>query len=227
MNDKTKDVQENKIKKQKKIILIVIAASVVFVALYFAIASIDFTKLVPGKGSNDNKKENIYFYDEELSKNIFQDEKYMEKDRSVTFANIGWGTSTTLLTESDAVAAGPAVNLIYNMLGYILTGNNAGYNSCFSDYYYDNGGEAKGRFTQQKIYNITITEISVTDKTDENGVAYKEYYYTLEYMIRHNNGTLRDDMGSDCIKTQHLILSERFSNEVLIDKMYTLDIIVK
>lgn len=226
MKNKTKDMQENRIKKQKKIILIVIAASVLFVALYFAIASIDFNKLFGEKKPSENS-EKIYFYDEELSKNIYQDEKYVEKDRTITFANLSWGTSTTLLTDSDAVSAGPAANLIYNMLGYILTGNQAGYNSCFSDYYYSNGGEPKGKFTQQKIYNITITEVSVTEKKDENGSVYKEYYYTLEYMIRHNNGTLRDDMGSDCIKTQHLILSERFSDEVLIDKMYTLDIIVK
>lgn len=226
MNDQTNFTQENKVKKQKKIILIVIASLIAFVAVYFIIASIDFDKLM-GTGDSTNTPEHIYFYDEELSENIFQDEKYMEKDRTINFVNLAWGTGTTLTNDDDAVSAGPAANLIYNMLGYILTGNHAGYNSCFSDYYYSNGGEVKGRFTQQKIYNITITEVSVTDKKDENGVTYKEYYYTLEYMIRHNNGTFRNDMGSDCIKTQHLFLSERYSNEVLIDKMYTLDVIIK
>ena len=72
-----------------------------------------------------------------------------------------------------------------------------------------------------------ITEVSVTDKMDDTGATYKEYYYTLEYMIRHNNGSLRNDMGSDCVKAQHLILSEKYSDEMLIDKMYTIDYIIK
>ena len=224
MNDNTSN-RQNDIRKQKKVILIVIASLIVFVIAYFAISAIDFDKL---KGNDAPGGSGIiYFYDEELSKNIFQDEKYMEKDRTISYVNQAWGTGTTLLTDDDAVAAGPATNLIYHMLGYILTGNHEGYNSCFSEYYYENGGEPKGRFTQQKIYNITITEISVTDKTDNNGDVYKEYYYMLEYMIRHNNGSLRDDMGSDCIKAQYLVLSERFSNEILIDTMYTLNVIVK
>ena len=222
-------LKETTAKKQKKILIIVMASLLAFVAIYYAIAAIDFDKLFGiDKGSqNGDGTETIYFYDESLSKNIFQDEEYMAKNRSITFANVAWGTSETLLDEDDAVTAGPAANLIYNMLGYILTGNHDGYNSCFSDFYYQNGGELQGRFTQQKIYNITISEVSVTDKTDENGSVYKEYYYTLEYMIRHNNGSLRDDMGSDCIKTQHLYLSERYSNEVLIDKIYTMTYIQK
>ena len=213
--------------KQKKIIIIVMASLIAFVALYFVIASIDFDKLFGTTPPGEDTNEHIYFYDPELSKNIFHDEKYMEENRSITFENLSWGTSETLLDDSDAVAAGPAANLLYKMLGYILTGNHAGYNSCFSDYYYENGGTPKGKFTQQKIYNIKITEVSVTDKTDENGAVYKEYYYTLEYMIRHNNGSLRDDMGSDCIKTQHVYLSERYANEVLIDKFFTINYIEK
>ena len=214
-------------KKQKKIILITMAILVAFMVIYFVVASIDFEKLFGTDQPQDSSSEHIYFYDAELSKNIFQDEKYMEENRTITYENLSWGTSETLLTDDDAVAAGPAANLLYNMLGYILTGNHAAYNSCFSDYYYENGGSPKGKFTQQKIYNITITEVAITDKVDDEGNPYKEYYYTLEYMIRHNNGSLRDDMGSDCIKTQHIYLSERYGNEMLIDVMFTINYIEK
>jgi len=223
VNNNPKNISIN---KQKRTIIIIIAVSIVFIAVYFAIASIDFKKLL-GDNKSNNSSLNIYFYDESLSKNIFQDEKYMELNRTITFSKTAWGTSETLLDDDDAITAGPAANLLYHMTGYILTGNHEAYNECFSDYYYNNGGEAQGRFTQQKIYNITITEVSVTDKIDSEGTPYKEYYYKLEYMIRHNNGSLRNDMGSDCIKTQHIILSDRSSEEILIDEIYTVDTVIK
>lgn len=215
--------QKKAINKQKKLILIVMAALVAFVVLYFVIGSIDFEKLFKKDDATENKE--IYFYDESLSKNIFQDEKYMELDRTVNLVKASMGTGKTI-DDQDAVTEGPAVNLIYNMIGYMISGNNEAYNSCFSTEYYKYA-QPIGKFTQQKLYNITITEVSKTDKTDENGNTYVEYYYTLEYMIRHNNGSLRKDMGSDCIKAQHIFLSERYGDEVLIDKIATIEYVQK
>ena len=223
MKEKSKGTD---VTKQKKKIIKIMIGLLVFVLIYVGLTYVDFDKLF-GKTDEDGGSAPIYFYDESLSKNILQDEKYLEKDRSITFVKTSSGIGETLLDEQDAVEAGPAAKLLYNMLGYILSGNHDGYNSCFSDYYYSNGGEMKGKFTQQKIYKITITEVAVQDKTDENGESYKEYYYTLEYMIMHNNGTLRDDMGSDCIKTQHIYLSERYGDELLIDKLYTINYVEK
>lgn len=217
------DNNQKKLKNQKRTILIIMAALVIFVGLYFILSNIDFKKLFSQNDSfNSNKP--IYFYDEELSKNIFQDEKYMELDRTINFAKKSWGTSETVFNDDEAVKCGPAFNTIYHMVGYIISGNHEGYNSCFSKNYYRYTTPV-GRFTKQKLYNIVITEITTTDKVDEDGNPYVEYYYTLEYMIRHNNGSLRNDMGSDCVKTQHLYLSESESGEVLIDKMFTINYI--
>jgi len=214
------ETSTNTLKKQKKIIISIIISMVVFIAAYYVIASIDWSALFDKSGDkNGTGNDTIYFYDEKLSTNIFQDEQYMALDRSINFSKNNW---TSTIDDESAVREGPAVNLIYNMLGYILSGNNEAYNSCFSSEYYKQA-KPMGRFTQQKIYNIVITEISVNNNAvDENGVQYVQYFYKLEYMIRHNNGSLRNDMGSDCIRAQYLVLSERFSNEVLIDNMYTL-----
>ncbi len=214
------EISNNVMKKQKRIIIIVIISMVVFIAAYYIVTSVDWSTVFNKFGDQqDNGDDYIYFYSEDLSVNIFKDEQYMSLDRSVNFSKNNWSST---IDDNSVVGEGPAVNLIYNMLGYILSGNYEAYNSCFSSEYYKYA-RPMGRFTQQKIYNIVITEISVNNSAvDENGVQYVEYFYKLEYMIRHNNGSLRNDMGSDCIRAQYLVLSERFSNEVLIDKMYTL-----
>ena len=222
MDNNQKNIEA--MKKQKKAIIIVMASLVAFVALYFLVSMIDFDKLFAKEEPSGN--DYIYFYDESLSQNILQDEKYLELNRSVSFAIAAWGTSHTILDQDDAAANGEAMNLMYHLIGYIMSGNKDGYNSCFSSEYYKNA-EPVGRFTQQKIYNIVVTEVSKTEKTDADGNTYVEYYYTLEYMIRHNNGSLRNDMGSDCIKAQHIYLSDRYVekglDEVLIDKMFTIN----
>ena len=171
--------------------------------------------------SSDNK---IYFYKEELSDNLYADEEYMKLDRTVNFKSetTGW---TDTITEEDLTSYNEAVNLIYSLIEYSIMGNVDGYNGCFSPIYYSKA-TPKERFTKQKLYNITITEISVTTQTDKNGASYTEYYYKVEYMIRHNNGSLRDDVGSDGIKPIYLYLSDR-SGEVLIDTLYTLNYVNK
>ena len=103
------------------------------------------------------------------------------------------------------------------MVEYMIMGDAEAYNTCFSPIYFSTQSP-KDRFTKQKLYNITIIEVSMTEKQDENGNSYTEYYYKLDYMIRHNNGSLRNDVGSDSIKSQHIYLSDR-SGFVLIDKM--------
>ena len=223
MDNNQKNVEA--MKKQKRAIIIVMAALVAFVAIYFIVSMIDFDKLFE---DDNSKKDNdyIYFYDESLSENILKDEEYLCLNRKVTFASAAWGTSHTILDQNDAAREGEAMNLMYYLIGYIMSGNKDGYNSCFSSEYYKSA-EPVGRFTQQKIYNIVVTEVSKTEKTDSDGNTYVEYYYTLEYMIRHNNGSLRNDMGSDCIKAQHIYLSDRYVeeglDEVLIDKMFTIN----
>ena len=147
----------NTLKKQKKIIVIIMVSMAIFIAAYYIIASINWEALFDKFSNESDPSDNnyIYFYDEDLSVNIFQDEHYMALDRSINFSKNNWSST---IDDQDAVAEGPAVNLIYNMLGYILSGNHEGYNSCFSTEYYKYASPV-GRFTQQKIYNIIITEI--------------------------------------------------------------------
>lgn len=216
MNE-NKDTQMQ-LKKQKKIIIIVFACLIGFVILYFALSAIDWQSIFTKE--SENTDDYIYFYDEKYSKNLDEDEIYMGYDRTVNLLIEASGMSETI-TEDDRTSYNEAVNLLYSMIEYMIIGNDEAYNGCFSSIYFSKA-EPQGKFTKQKLYNITIIEVSQSEKTDENGKTYTEYYYKLDYMIRHNNGSLRKDVGSDGIKTQHIILSDR-TGLVLIDTIYTLN----
>lgn len=213
---------KDSIKKQKRAIIITFLCLVGFVIIYFIFSAIDWTSIfTKDNGASDNY---IYFYDEKLSHDLYSDDVYMGYDRTINILSEATGISETI-TENDRTSYNEAVNLLYNMIEYMIGGNADGYNSCFSSIYFSNA-EPKVRFTKQKIYNITIIEVSQSEKQDENGNVYTEYYYKLDYMIRHNNGSLRNDVGSDGIKTQHIILSDK-TGDVLIDTIYTLNYINK
>lgn len=222
MNEKNTKSNENIVKKQKKAIIITFICLIGFVVIYGILSMIDWSSIFPK--DNESHDEYIYFYSEDLSKDLDSDEVYMGYDRTINLLIESSGISETI-TDEDRTSYNEAINLLYDMVGYMTIGNVDGYNSCFSSIYLAQT-EAKVRFTKQKIYNITIIEVSESEKKDSNGNVYTEYYYKLDYMIRHNNGSLRNDVGSDGIKTQHIILSDR-TGEVLIDTIYTLNYINK
>ena len=73
----------------------------------------------------------------------------------------------------------------------------------------------KEAFTAQKLYNITITLQSREEVTEE-GQTYNREIYVVEYMIRQNNGTFRTDVGSDAIRKQLVVVTDR-EGEMKID----------
>ena len=54
----------------------------------------------------------------------------------------------------------------------------------------------------QQIYDVVITEWET-----ENKGTYSSTEFHLEYKIRKNNGTLRNDIGSDASKAQQLTIT--------------------
>jgi len=215
----SRDVE--KLKKQKKAIIITAICLAAFLVLYFIISAIDWTALFKNKNNNGKDDENnIYFYDESLSYDLSTDDIYMGYDRTVNLKIEAAGITNTI-TDKDIASHGETVSLLYNLIEYMISGNHEAYNSCFSPTYYKNNAP-KSYFTKQKIYCITIINVSSSEKQDENGKYYNEYYFALDYKIRHNNGSLRDDVESDAIKRQHIILTDK-TGEVLIDHIYTIN----
>ena len=213
MNEEKRE--RSSLKKQKTVILIVIASLTAFAALYFLIGLIDFDSIFFKNTNQDGNQETapIVFYDESYSKYPSEDDWYMNE----AFKNIEYvyGTGTIfrdeIQTEQDAKNKNEALLLLYKFIEYIKDGDHEGYNDCFSANYFESH-ERQGEFTKQKIYDIVITEIP--NESD------KEYTFSIEYRIRHNNGSLRKDIGSDQSKKQYVKISPQGNSELLIDDIY-------
>ncbi len=215
------DANAERKRRSKKTVIILIAVSVAFVALYFGIQGI--ASLVKErirreeaekKGSGTSK---ISFYPVNYSENIENDETYMGLDRNIYFEEPGLGTRYAVDTEtledvSESYRSTFAVLVDY--LEAATAGDAERLNSLFSDYYYSNGGKTKSRFTQQKIYDMVITLAG--DATPDLPGTDVAYYYKVEYKIRMNNGTFRNDMGSDGSKFELFAVSVR-GGEAAID----------
>lgn len=165
---------------------------------------------------NHREKEDYHssyiFYEPNYEEDIYADEGYLELNRYISLSD---GVTTSILTEEEYTTEGDDVALLVTYLQSIISGDDDMYNACFSEAYYAEN-EAHDRFTPQKLYNITLTKKET--QTEEDGSTL--YGYTVEYMIRHNNGTFRRDLGSDSIRTQYVVLSDR-EGEVKIDRVIT------
>ena len=218
MNEEKREKES--LKKQKKIILIVIISLIGFAILYFLIGLIDFDALFKKNEKNEEKPINIYFYDESYSEYPSEDEWYMnEAFKNITYV-YGTGTifSDEIQTEKDAKDKSENLLLLYDMIECIKSGDDESYNKCFSSYYFKSHTRQE-KFTKQKIYDIIITELPAENKSAD-GKVFIEYTYTIEYRIRHNNGTLRSDIGSDQSRKQYVKISNRCGEGIKIDDMF-------
>ena len=153
----------------------------------------------------------IIFHEADYDYDIMKDEKYLELDRNVRFENSQNGLTIEIVNDNlNDVPSDirDSFNVIYDFIDYAISGDHQKLNDLFSDEYIEADGEIKMEFTMQQLYNIKVTYI--TDTTPESdGYTYSSQDFWLEYMIRKNNGTLRNDMASDCIKKEYVRITNR------------------
>ena len=101
-----------------------------------------------------------------------------------------------------------SVRLLCNFVEYAILGESEMLNRLFSQEYIDAGGKTKMDFTMQQLYNIKITYVTSSSEVVD-GFNVESYDYWLEYMIRQNNGTFRNDMESDCVKKEYVRVTNR------------------
>jgi hypothetical protein len=58
--------------------------------------------------------------------------------------------------------------------------------------------------------------LQTREEVNEEGQSYNREIYVVEYMIRQNNGTFRTDVGSDAIRKQLVVVTDR-EGEMRID----------
>ena len=67
----------------------------------------------------------------------------------------------------------------------------------------------------QQLYDIKLTKVKETEMSE----GYTQYEFEVEYRIRQNNGTFRNDIDEDESKKQYYVLSDSTSKDVLIDQI--------
>ena len=175
------------------------------------------------KFGGNTETSNVYKFDyANYDENIFEDSKYMGYDRSIYYTDAEGYMTVTIDRENMDDVNEAYREVILFMMDYIdamINGDVEKYNSCFDPSYYTGGRQPKKNFTQQKLYRIKL--IAVDYWYDESGGSSVMYYNIgIEYMIKNNNGTLRDDMGSDALRIKYLTIKETDGNFAITDESY-------
>lgn len=154
------------------------------------------------------------FHEADYDLDIFSDAGYLELDRNIYYEDSSNGmifsiASTNL--EDVPTDQHRFVSLLCDFVNFAVTGDADALNSLFSDEYIDAGGKTKMDFTMQQLYNIKISYIQTLSE-EVDGDTHISNDYWLEYMIRKNNGTFRNDMESDCVKKEYVRVTDRDGN---------------
>ena len=136
-------------------------------------------------------------------------DEYMELDRTIHYT---LGAETFALTDDIISIFGKDVQFFKAYFECAVAGDYQTYNSLFTDNYYKKN-EPYYSFAPQMIYDIYIEKLS-EDTSSGNTV----YAYNVSYKIFRNNGTFRNDIGSDGSKTLYFELVEQ-DGIILIDKI--------
>ncbi|MBQ7337240.1 MAG: hypothetical protein IJW40_02175 [Clostridia bacterium] len=186
-NDDEKRAQDER--KKKKVLKIVLVFSVAVIALSLLFSFFDPEVIVQQWFSRENDKDNeeIYFYREDDELNTLENEEYLQMDSRMFYHNPFEGVTYSIeeegLSEED-----DAVIFFYNYFAAVKNGDAAACSEMFSSSY---KGEIPEDFTVQMIYDI-----NVYPQTEGGEIV----SYRVDYKIHRNNGTFRDDVGSDVIR---------------------------
>jgi hypothetical protein len=201
---------------KNKILLVLTIIAITLLVMYI------LTLVIPMIGQkliehDEEETLNFKFYEPDYEEDIFQDEKYMSliNDGFLSYDNGSNSISQIYADNTDQF--GEQVELLAKLVYSIQNGDDATYNSFFSEEYLSKNGK-KENFTMQKIYDATITYYSTENVSDRNG-NYTKYIYKLKYRIYQNNGTFRQDIDEDA-KTQYIVITDR-EGKLLIDAVST------
>ena len=177
-------------REKKKLLVILLVA-------FFAVLVVSIVALLLlGDHGDDEKGERaaIKFADPLLSVDIYDDKDYMDLDHTIYYTLVDGYETTTPILEGEEIHYSTEVRLLIRLVKAAIAGDADTYNACFSAEYIEESGEFSP-FTMQKLYDISIVDYTYS-ATPPAGYA-SVRVYGLRYKIKDNNGSLRDDVGSD------------------------------
>lgn len=202
---------------QKRGVIIAIIVMLAIVLIWYAVipgigAIIDLIN----KKKDDGEPKSDYmdhlashlFYAADYDEDIYDDADYMKKDRSIAYTN---GPDTYYISDGNFAPYGTPLVFFGRYFDTVINGRYQEYDEYFTDYYFENQTNKKS-FTPQKMYGIKIELINTFE---ENGV--RTYNYYVDFKIMKNNGTFRNDIGSDSARKVVYELIEDNDGTVLIN----------
>ncbi len=203
--------------KKKKTIIVVFAVLCVLgaVSWYLVYGNPDILK-----GAADKAEDGIIamyggtksydFYPADQAPDVDDVRQYNGLDRQMYYTN---GAETFAVYEEDLDSYGDDVKFFFRYFKTVIAGDHKTYNSEFftDDYFEEN--EKTCDFTPQMLYDIHVEKLTLP--ADSGKI---ETCYNVSYKIFHNNGTFRNDIGSDGSKTLRFYLTEK-GGKVLIDRI--------
>jgi len=182
--------------KRKKVLFIAVSVIVgIFIVFGLTVLILSGVKNYlqdKRKAEYDSKMNKSYVYPPaDYDLNIFDDSGYMGLDRNVWFND---GAAKTVITDDNLKNYSPELQFMYNVINLIINGDYTEYNKIFTDDYIRTAGEnLRDRFTMQQLYNIEL-EIEDYSQTNTASGLITQSVIVVNYMIRNNNGTFRNDL---------------------------------
>lgn len=167
--------------------IIVIGIVLVVLSLIAFLGPIVYDKFV---GSNE-ESEYIFFYPADYSVDPYADPKYMLQIRDVYFVE---GNTGVLVTDETRDTIRNTASFFERYFKLAIEGKFEEFQELFDKSLY-NGLKIPEKFTSQKIYDIDVEFYQEVSDSANEKVKYE--YYIVRYKIMYNNGTFRDDVGSD------------------------------
>lgn len=181
-----KSVNTNK-KRKLVITFIVIGSVLVILSLIAFLGPKVFDKIL----SSNNESEVIFFYPADYSVNPFNDPKYMLQQRDVYYLEANTGVLVTDETRNSIRTTAGFFEKYFNLA---IEGKFEEFQDLFDKSLY-NGLDIPEKFTPQKIYDIEVEFYQEQNDSANEKVKYE--YYIVRFKIMYNNGTFRNDIGSD------------------------------
>lgn len=195
-------------KRMKRKILIIIAASVLLLAVGFALLV-----LLTPKSEPEPEAPTYHFYPV-TTESVFSNAEYLSLDRSVRYCDdpSGYGVTETIDEEHPETLL-PALRLLTRYLRAVIAADETEYNACFTPECLSDG-KVPLRFSQQMLYDMLITPVSSQTGKDGNTLV----LYRLDYKIHRNNGTFRRDVESDAVRPHYVVVTAFPDGSVLISQ---------
>lgn len=188
MLDKSNSVKTKNTSKQKLIIALI---SIGFFLLVLSIVVFIGPKIFDKFLQSNEESEYIFFYPADYSIDPYADPKYMLQLRDVYYLE---GNTGVLITDDTRDTVRKTSTFFESYFKLAIEGKYDEFQSLFDKSLY-NGIKIPELFTPQKIYDIEVEFYQELNDSANNNITYE--YFIVRYKIMYNNGTFRNDIGSD------------------------------